>query len=76
VIVEVSADNNISAARQWLTYGLVSFSSIKIGEPIVIFLNFFRSADKCQGILLFRPITRLLAIATISDIFIFLKGVF
>ncbi len=38
---------------------------------MVIRLNFFKSADRCQGILLSTPMTRLLAIATMSDIFIF-----
>ena len=40
--------------------------------PIVIFLKFFRSSDKCQGIPLSFPITLFLDIATIIDIFIIL----
>ena len=35
---------------------------------MVICLNFFKSADKCQGICPWLPITRFFAIATIKDI--------
>ena len=38
-----------------------------------IFLNCFKSADKCQGIFLLIPIVRFVAIATINESFMFFR---